>query len=309
MTVSTSPVTTATPDNWTIWLGIGRPHILAIVFASTLTYGWIFTESHSLLIPAIAVWDWFIVNFMNKATDIEEDIANNIPGAQSAAVHQRKMEVMGFIMIAGGLGAGYFFVPAILGFRVIFTFIGLAYNYKLIPWIRGGQFMMTRFKELYFFKNFGSSMLFTLSVFIYPLFGLGAQNDYDLTKLLFAIAFFIPLELTYEIIYDLRDIDGDTASDVPTYPVVHGASNAKKIIYGLLLFSAIFPLLGAATEILRLREWVVVFGIIQQLILMRIFCGGEKMPTSRDAVLITWIGAVQLFSYNLWIVIGLPLGA
>jgi len=152
-------------------------------------------------------------------------------------------------------------------------------------------------------------MLFTLSVFIYPLFGLGAQNDYDLIKLLIAISFFIPLELTYEIIYDLRDIDGDTKNKVPTYPAVHGAETAKKIIYGLLIFSAIFPLLSAATGLLRLREWVVVFGILQQLVLMRIFCGGDKMPSSKDAIMITWIGAAQLFSYNLWIVAGLPLGA
>jgi 4-hydroxybenzoate polyprenyltransferase len=309
MTSRAATASEAHSERWTIWLGIGRPHILAIVFASSLTYGWIFTETHSFLIPAIAVWDWFIVNFMNKATDIEEDIANNIPGAQAAALHQKKMEVLGFVMIISGLVAGHFLVEDLLGFRLVFTFIGLAYNYKLLPWFRKGQFIMTRFKEMYFFKNFGSSMLFTLSVFLYPLFGLGAQDNYSLTKLLFAIAFFIPLELTYEIIYDLRDIEGDTASQVPTYPVIHGAMNAKKIIYGLLIFSSIFPILGALSETLRLREWIVVFGIVQQFILMRLYCSGDKMPTSAQAVFITWLGAVQLFSYNIWIVIGLPLGA
>lgn len=308
----TTLVSQAKPDHgdpWTIWWGISRPHILAIVFASSLTYGWIFTETHSLLIPSIAVWDWFIVNFMNKATDLDEDIANGVWGAQAAAKHRRKMEVLGFAMIFTGLAAGWFYLPQILGFRVVFTFIGLAYNYNLIPCFREGKISFTRFKEIYFFKNFGSSVLFTLSVFLYPLFGLGAQNEYDLTKLFIAIFFFIPLELTYEIIYDLRDIEGDTINKVPTYPVVHGAETAKKIIYGLLIFSAIFPIIGASTGLLRLREWVVVFGILQQVIIMRVLFRGHKMPTAKHAVAITWIGAVQLFSYNVWIVAGLPLGA
>ena len=302
--------TAAAPDersgaNLAMWLGVARPHILAIVFASTLTYGWIFSEQHSLLIPLIAVWDWFIVNFTNKATDIAEDLANGIPGAEQIARHKRAMELACWAMIAVGLGAGVFVHREILPFRVLFTLIGLAYNYKWIPW-PGGR---TRFKEMYFFKNFGSSMLFTLSVFIYPMFALGAVGEYSVLKLLLAIGFFIPLELTYEIIDGLRDVDGDSKEGVPTYPVVHGVPTAKKIIYGLLILSAIFPIAGAATGVLRLREWVIVAGVFQQLVLMRIYCGGDKMPVSKDAILITWIGAAQLFSYNLWIAVGMPLGA
>jgi 4-hydroxybenzoate polyprenyltransferase len=286
-----------------LWVGVARPHILAIVFASTLTYGWIFTEQHSLLIPLIAVWDWFIVNFTNKATDLEEDLANGIPGARQIARHQRRVEWINWLMIVGGLAAGLVVLPGLLPWRLLFTFIGLIYNYRWIPW-PGGR---TRLKETYFFKNFGSSMLFTLSVFIYPLVGLGAE--YPVQKLLLAIAFFIPLELTYEIIYDLRDVDGDRQQGVPTYPVVHGVDVAKKIIYGLLAFSAIWPIVGVLAFELRLREWVVVAGVLQQLLLMRWVCGGARLPTTADAIRVTWIGAAQLASYNVWILIGLPLGA
>lgn len=292
-----------------VWLSVARPHILAIVFASTLTYGWIFGEQHSLLIPLVAVWDWFIVNFTNKATDIEEDLANGITGAEAAQQHQRSMELAMVLMIAAGLVAGWLILPALTGFRVVFTAIGLAYNYKLIWWPLDGGFGFTRFKEMYFFKNFGSSMLFTLSVFGYPIFGMGLEGTYPWLKVLLAIGFFIPLELTYEIIYDLRDVEGDTVAKVPTYPVVHGADRAKMIIYGLLALSAIFPIVGAATGLLRLREWVVVAGVLQQLILVRRYTGGDRMPDQRTCVLITWIGAAQLMSYNAWVWLGFPLGA
>jgi len=316
---------------------VARPHILAIVFASTLTYGWIFAEQHSLLIPLLAVWDWFIVNFTNKATDIEEDIANGITGAEAVAKHKRAMEAAMVAMIAGGLIAGWFVAPMLTPFRVVFTLIGLAYNYKLIPWWvsspSGRRFGFTRFKEMYFWKNFGSSMLFTLSVFLYPYFGLGMdtaiagdfvhpatsvlgadvlfahQPAYPFWAVLISIGFFIPLELTYEILYDLRDVEGDTAEGVPTYPVAHGTATAKMIIYGLLAFSAVFPIAGALAGVLRLREWVVVAGILQQLILVRIYAGGDRLPNQRECILITWIGAAQLMSYNIWVWIGLPLGA
>lgn len=295
-----------------MWISVARPHILSIVFASTLTYGWIFTGRHELLLPLIAVWDWFIVNFVNKAVDLAEDEANGITGAAEVQKNQRAVELIGFGMIFLGLGAGLWIHEEILPLRIAFTAIGLAYNYRLIPYPRRGEggveLGRTRLKETYFFKNFGSSMLFTLSVFLYPLFGLGAQDTYPLTALLLAILFFIPLELTYEIIYDLRDVDGDRRVGVPTYPVVHGERRAKQIIYGLLLLSALAPLGGAALGILRLREWVVVAGVVQQLVLMRLLMKGDRLPTARECIAITYLGTAQLLSYNLWIAAGLPLG-
>lgn len=299
-----------------IWLSVARPHILAIVFFSTVTYGWIFTEAHSLTllgVALLAVWDWFIVNFMNKATDVDEDLANGIAGAAEVSANKRLVEWVGLAMMGGGLVAGAIVLPELLPYRIAFTLIGLGYNYRIVPApVRrapGGPwtFGLSRFKELYFFKNFGSSVLFTLSVFYYPLVATGAEYPAD--KLWLAILFFIPLELTYEIIYDLRDLDGDRKLGVPTYPVVHGPRAAKRIIHGLLLFSAVVPLVGAATGLLRLREWIVVAGVLQQLVLVRLYAGGDRLPTSAEAVRITWIGAAQLASYNLWILVGLPLGS
>ena len=77
-----------------IWLSVARPHILAIVFMSTVTYGWIMGGAHTptlLLVALVAVWDWFIVNFMNKATDVDEDLANGIAGADLVQRHRRRV--------------------------------------------------------------------------------------------------------------------------------------------------------------------------------------------------------------------------
>lgn len=286
-----------------LWASVARPHILAIIYASTLTYGWIFAGTHSaalFFIGLVAVWDWFIVNWMNKATDLEEDLANGIVGAEAVAKNRRLVEGLGWGMMGAGLLAGFWLHPELLPFRLTFTVVGILYNYNVLGF--------KRLKERYFFKNFGSSILFTHSVFLYPLFGLGLQETYPVLPLLLAILFFIPLELTYEIMYDLRDIEGDRRFHVPTFPVVHGPDGAKRIIFGLLAFSAVFPIVGAATGLLVLREWVVVAGVLQQLLLVRHFAGGERLPDARQCVALTWWGAAQLASYNLWIAFGLPLG-
>jgi hypothetical protein len=310
------------------WISIARPHILGIVFASTLVYGWIFTEHFAIDVALLAVWDWFIVNFMNKATDLDEDAANAIPGATLARENAGAIQAFGFAMIAAGLWAGQALNPALLPWRLVFTAIGLAYNYKVLPVPFGpssplarfvrpypgvlGSFFtrlfFTRLKETYFFKNFGSSMLFTLSVFLYPRYGITGGDAYPWDKLLLCIGFFIPLELTYEIFYDLRDIDGDRALQVPTYPVIHGAEGGKKILLGLLALSALPILAGAASGVLRLRETCVIAGVIQQAWIYRSIASGPKLPTSRQCIAITWLGAAQLMSYVLWVKLGLPLG-
>lgn len=156
---------------------------------------------------------------------------------------------------------------------------------------------LSRFKEMYFFKNLASAVLFILSVFVYPVL-YTSTFSYPTRKLVLAILFFIPLELTYEIIYDLRDVDGDRAEGVPTYPVVHGVKAAKTIIYFLLIVSASSCVFGATTGYLERKEWLVVLGTLQQLLLMVCYCGGDRLPTSQDTTRITWLGSVPLLLSN-----------
>jgi 4-hydroxybenzoate polyprenyltransferase len=311
------------------WIGVGRPHILGIVFASTLVYGWVFSGRFDGVVPVLAVWDWFIVNFLNKATDTEEDAANQITGAAAVEVYAWRMHLAGALMVVLGLLAGVWVRPELLPWRVLFTLIGIAYNYRILPvsasvapaisrFIRtqdttvfGLQFRslrFTRLKETYFFKNFGSSLLFSLSVFIYPFLGVEGATGYPLRSLFLGLLFFIPLELTYEIFYDLRDIEGDRRFSIPTYPVVHGPAIAKRILLGLLVLSALPLLAGLAFGWLRLREWCMVAAVFQQgLVYLRI-AARDRLPTSRECISITWLGCAQLLSYALWVALGLPLG-
>jgi 4-hydroxybenzoate polyprenyltransferase len=199
----------------------------------------------------------------------------------------------------GSLVGVHLFVPALTPWRVAFHAIGLAYNYKLIPTAKG----RTRFKETYFFKNFSSAVLFLLSTMAYPLAVSGVHVEPLYLALL--VGFFLPLEITYEIFYDLRDVKGDVEGNVPTFPVVHGVAASHTIIWGLLGLSSLSIALGAVLGQFHLKEVVLLGGVIQQAAYFQLALSKEATPAR--CIFITWLGAAQILSYQLWIAVGLPI--
>ncbi|MBK9037037.1 MAG: UbiA family prenyltransferase [Myxococcales bacterium] len=213
---------------------ITRFHILLIGAVAAVVFGWLMTGRYPWAIGAIAGLDWFLINIMNRVTDLAEDAKNGIRGTARVARHQRLITWGSVALLVGSIGATHLALPALTPWRIAVQVIGLGYNYPIVPSLRG----LTRFKEMYFWKNFGSALLFVLTCFVYPL----AAAIHDGTPLVISdaaiialVLFFIPFELTYEILYDLRDLEGDRAEGVPTYPVVHGPARARQIIDALLL--------------------------------------------------------------------------
>ena len=248
---------------------------------------------------ALCALDWFIVNLVNRVADLAEDRANGIAGTELVSRHGRFFEVACGALLAGSLIAVHLVAPALTPWRVAFHAIGLAYNYRLLPGLRG----RTRFKELYFFKNFSSGVLFILSTMLYPLSLSGAHVDGLYLALL--IGFFLSLEITYEIIYDLRDVTGDRALNVPTFPVVHGVERSHAILYGLLVLSAVSLAVGGLVGQFHLKELVLVGGVIQQALYFKLRLA--RAPTKERCIFITWLGASQILAYQLWIAAGLPI--
>jgi len=122
------------------------------------------------------------------------------------------------------------------------------------------------------------------------------------------ILFFVPFELTYEILYDLRDIKGDRAEGVPTYPVVHGELRARQIIDGLLIGSSVVLLVALGFGFLGVREGLMLAAPILQVFFYRPrFHRGLTTP---DCIGLTHVGTLQLALYligtALWLYAGLP---
>lgn len=283
---------------------LSRLHIVAIGALGTFTFGWLFTSVHAFGLAAVSGLDWFLVNLLNRVVDLQEDTANGIHGTAFAARHKRAILVVGFALLFGSLAAVHLAVPQILPLRLAFHALGFAYNWRLLPGNR-------RIKELYFFKNFASATGFLLTVFLYPLaahgFGLepaALANGVTRATVLFAAGFFLLFELSYEVIYDLRDARGDALAGVRTYPVVHGEAGAVRIIDGLLAGSLTCLVVGYALGDVPWRLFIMSAAPLLQLVVYKRAL--RRGLRASDCIRLTWLGAALLAAYHLWIAAGLP---
>ena len=275
-------------------LSIARYHIVLIAMTGMLTFGWLMSGRYLWGLALIVGLDWFLINLMNRITDIAEDRKNGIPGTERVAGKQRLLTALSVLLLGGSLIVTQVLWPALLWVRLAVQLIGLAYNYRLLPLGRG--FARTRFKEMYFFKNFASACLFILTCFVYPYLvagnalgpGLGLSGAAVVTL----AAFFLLFEHTYEILYDFRDLEGDKAEGIPTYPVVHGPDRARQLLAALLWLAAGVLLVGLGTGTLGVREGLMVAApLIQWLFYRRRLAVGLTSP---DCVRLTHVGTALL---------------
>jgi len=291
-------------SSWSNMLGAGRFHITAIAAVGNLTFGWLFTGQYQWFLMAVCALDWFIVNLTNRVVDYEEDQINRITAAEF--VHQKRLLFLGlgYGTLLASLVLLHFVNPAVTLFRIAFHGLGLVYNWPLLPGRR-------RLKQAYFFKNTASAAGFLITLFCYPLatlywnrgafiFPAGIQAA---TVALTAVFFFL-FELSYEVIYDLRDVAGDRQAGVRTYPVVHGERITGRIIDGLLLISVMILMGGYLVRIIPWRILIMIFAPGIQYFLYKRFM--RRGITSRDCIRLTWLGTAMLTIYNLWAAAGLP---
>lgn len=274
---------------------IARLHIVAIGAMGTLTFGFAFTGERPWLAASFAALDWFVVNLLNRVVDLVEDQANAIRGADVVARHRGLVLTVGMVTLVGSLVVTAVLAPLMVVPRALFHALGFAYNWPL----PGGR----RIKELYFWKNLASAMGFVLTCFALPLLGTAAVQVPAATIVATAL-FFVLFELSYEVLYDLRDVEGDRLAGVQSYPVVHGVDVGWRIARGLMLCASAVVFGGFALGVVPWR--IAIMGtapLIQLAWSARVRARGI---TSRDCVTITWLGVALLVGWHVWEALGLP---
>jgi 4-hydroxybenzoate polyprenyltransferase len=280
---------------------VGRFHIVAIAAMAALTFGWAFTGDYVWWAPTVCALDWFLVNLLNRVVDLKEDAANQIEGTAFAARHQTAIRIVFALALGGSLAATHLLAPALTPWRLSYHALGLAYNVRLLPGRR-------RLKELYLLKNSASDLGMLITCFGYPLAlagGLDAlRPDLGVAGLACFALFFFLFELSYEVVYDLRDVAGDAAEGVRTFAVVHGPQGAGRIAQGLMLGSLVVAAGGAAGGLLPARLACMAAAPLAQLVLVRRWLA--RGVGKRDCIRLTWLGAALLVLYHGWVALGLP---
>jgi 4-hydroxybenzoate polyprenyltransferase len=285
-------------------LAIARYHIMLVAMAATVVFGWIATGKRPWALTLVVTVDWFLINLMNRITDIDEDLRNGIPGTERVARRRRALTIGSIVLMVSSFAITHAVWPALTPYRVAVQLIGVGYNYRVVPTPSG----LSRFKEIYFLKNFGSSVLFVLTCFVYPLAAASFVRVVPWSTIVVLALFFVPFELTYEILYDMRDLEGDRLGKIPTYPVVHGLEPSRRIIDALLALSAAIIAFAFFARILGVRELLMLFAPVAQLLFYR--PRYRRGLTSRDCIVLTHIGTAQLVLFivgtALWTRAGLP---
>lgn len=285
------------------WLWIARYHIVLVAVTATVVFGWLMSGRYLGPLAAVVGIDWFLINLLNRITDLAEDTHNQVPGTARVAAQKGWLTALSLVLLVASFVSTHVVWPQLTPWRVAVQLIGLAYNYRVVPTPSG----LSRLKEMYFFKNFGSSVLFVLTCFVYPIVTAG-HPLMTMPAISTLALFFVLFETTYEILYDFRDLEGDRLLRVPTYPVVHGEKTAERIMIGLLAGSALTLIVGVALGILGVRELLMIVAPLGQFLFYRPRL--RRGLTSNDCLWLTHLGSAQLVLFlvgtALWRSAGLP---
>lgn len=297
-----SPVAWGLLHRLRVLSSLTRPHIVAIAALAGLTFGHLFCGGYPWLAAALGALDWFLVNLLNRVVDFGEDRVNAVTGTETAWRHRRTIAWAGLSILGLSLAAQALLLPALLPWRLAYHLLGLGYNWPLLPGRR-------RIKQLYLAKNAASATGFLLTVFGYPLAlaharGVPLLPDVSWATVLVCAAFFFLFELSYEVVYDLRDREGDARAGLPTFPVVHGVKGAVRIVDGLALGSLALLAGGFLGGIVPWRATVMGAAPLMQIAMVKAALPGGIR--SAHCVGLTWLGAGLLAVYHLWERLGLP---
>lgn len=283
---------------------ISRLHIVAIAAIGVFTFGWLFTGTYPWLLTIVCALDWYIVNLANKIADLKEDQANFITGTAFVIRHRPKLLNATISVSITSIFIVHLLNPAITGLRILGHLLGVIYNWPLLPGKK-------RLKELYFWKNTSSALGFLITVFGYPLATAYYNNPsfqfpagISWMTVLLSGVFFSLFEVSYEIIYDLRDINGDTLAGLKTYPVVHGEFTAVYITDILLFFSVLTLCTGYLLHIVPWRIFIMASAPVLQFIVYKKAL--RRGVSTEDCIMITWLGVSMFTIFHLWVLAGLP---
>ena len=283
-----------------------RVHIILIAVTAALVFGWMFTGTYPWGVALLGGVDWLLINLLNRVTDLQEDLANGIRGTERLIGAARPVLALWVGILVASLLWSLAVWPELTAWRVAVQLIGVGYSYRVVPTPAGWR----RFKDLYFLKNFMSALLFVQTVFVYPLAVAGWRLVYPggAAAVVGLAVFFVAFEITYEILYDMRDLEGDRLARVPTYPVVHGLERSRQIIDGLLLFAAATLVGLFASGLVGARELLMLLAPGVQWVFYR--PRYRRGLTTGDCIGLTYLGAALLALFlvgtRLWLDAGLP---
>jgi 4-hydroxybenzoate polyprenyltransferase len=163
----------------------------------------------------------------NRLTDAEEDALNCPADLKDAQAKSRAIKAFCY---TGGIIAillALFTEPAwpIAGLVAFGAAVGYFYNSPLLP-----SKPHLRLKNMFIIKTFSSGAGWSAGLLVFPMLRAHISPD---GRFVTAFVYMFAMVMTYEIMWDIRDVSGDARAGLRTLPVVLGINSAR--IYAVIL--------------------------------------------------------------------------
>ena len=173
----------------------------------------------TLAVASICQW--------NRLTDVEEDTLNCPDDLKDAQAKSRSIKVFCYSAGIIAILLAFFTEPTYIlaGLIAFGAAIGYFYNTSPLP-----SKPHLRLKNMFIIKNLSSGVGWSAGLLVFPMLRAHIQPD---GMFFTAFVYMFAMVTTYEIMWDIRDVAGDSRAGIRTLPIVLGINSAR--IYAVIL--------------------------------------------------------------------------
>ncbi|RZN38524.1 MAG: prenyltransferase [Methanosarcinales archaeon] len=162
----------------------------------------------------------YSVYSLNRVTDQEEDAVNMPERSALVQGNEKILLILAVVAYIVALFLGWLASPFAALILLVPIVLGIAYSKDVFS-----IFGIPRLKDILFVKSFVVALSWAACGALLP-----ALYLESLTKLWFVFPFFFIKMFINTVLFDVRDVKGDTLNDVNTVPVVIGVSWTKRLL-------------------------------------------------------------------------------
>lgn len=209
----------------------------------------------------------FGIYSLNKLTDKDEDSVNLPERANYVVGNERFLLVVSILSSSLTLLLGFLVNIQAVIILLFPLFAGIIYSVEISPNI-------PRLKNITGMKNIIVVLSWTVGATFLPAI---CSNNKDIITLLVFYFIFIKIFVN-AVIFDIRDIEGDSKSNIKTIPVAIGRSKTRKML--LIIHSSLIPWLAVSIYWGFFTNYlpVLIFCILYGYWYIHYFCNSEKVP-------------------------------
>jgi 4-hydroxybenzoate polyprenyltransferase len=158
---------------------------------------------------------------------VEEDALNCPDDLKDAQTKSRSIKIFCYSAGIIAIMLAFFTEPTYMVAGLIAFGATIGYFYNTSPLLSQPHL---RLKNMFIIKNFSSGLGWSAGLLVFPMLRAHIQPD---GMFFTAFVYMFAMVTTYEIMWDIRDVAGDSRAGIRTLPIVLGINSAR--IYAVIL--------------------------------------------------------------------------